>query len=72
MQKGFTVREKERPLGIMTGDRVKPVGKHSHFKVGAEIHFSRDDAAKKANADRIKRIKSLEKQISKLKGLKFE
>ena len=59
------------PSGVANGDRVKPSGMHSYFKVGDEIHFTRADAVKRANADWIRKIESLEKQISKLKELLF-
>jgi len=41
------------------------------FKVGRDVHHTREEAAKAANAMRIKRIKSLEKQLAELRAKEF-
>lgn len=42
------------------------------FRVGAEAHHSKANAIAAAEAMRVKKIASLEKQLAKLKAMKFE
>lgn len=44
----------------------------SSFKLGRDAFETRDDAVKAANAARIKKIASLQKQIEKLEKLAFD
>ncbi len=41
------------------------------YKLGRDVHLSREGAAKEAEAMRKKKIASLQKQIQKLEALKF-
>lgn len=46
--------------------------RHTSFRRGESAHTTRADAVAKANQMRILKIASLEKQIEKLRKLKFE
>lgn len=45
--------------------------KYGIYKIGRDVHTSREDAVKAADAMRKKKIASLQKQIKKLEALKF-
>lgn len=47
-------------------------GWRGSFKLGRDIHDTREEALDVAEAARIKKIASLRKQIAKLEALKFE
>lgn len=55
-----------------TGDYVMPVGFCNSYRVGTSIHRTEAEAASVANAQLIKKIKSLKAQITKLEKIKFE
>lgn len=47
-------------------------GQYSSYRIGSEAFFSKENAIKKAEEMRLKKIESLKKQIKKLEDLKFE
>lgn len=52
---------------------VKSLGTFANFHgEGKEWHCKREDAVKRGEAMRLEKIASLEKQITKLKALKFQ
>jgi len=51
---------------------LKLVGSPVSYKVGKHLHETKELAEKAVESERVKKIKSLEKQIARLKDLKVD
>lgn len=72
LSSGITEHECDPPKN--GSDRVypgEPFAGYVSFTLGHDAHATREDAAKAADAVRIKKIASMRKQISKLEKLSF-
>ncbi len=59
---------------VITGDNMasyKRDGRYTEFAHGKQFHLSNESAIAEAEEMRIKKLKSLEKQIKKVSAIKF-
>lgn len=47
------------------------MGSQSHYRIGSDVFFDRDEAVAWCEKNRIKKIESLRKQIAKIEGIKL-
>lgn len=69
--KGITTHDVVETFGQGKRVHLGGFGCFNSFTVGTEAHHTREEAAKAAEAMRVKRIKSLEKQLAALRSMTF-